>query len=410
MKIFPFKILLLTILLFSCKREENHFVSTKGREIVTSGGEKLLLKGVNLGFWLVPEGYPLFISNIYAPREYYDLIADLAGPDYSKEFWRTYQEVFITEKDIAYLKSIGLNSVRIPFDYRLFADEFYLGSYKPRGFELLDRVVSWCRNAGIWVILDMHAAPGSQAGWNTDDGYTYPWLFEDGGEGSREQTIQIWTSIARHFANDTTILGYDLLGEPIHQYCDTTRLNKRLEPFYKSLVSSIRKVDKNHICFLAGAFWNRNFDVFTGPFDPKLVYTTHLYSVTDAYCSPDYFIQFSKKFNVPVWLGEFGLGKDTFVDSLRTVFEKNDVGWCLWTYKMMDNEHCLMDIPKPENWDLVSTYANGCYCNMEDKVAARPDIYQTRKALDQFLKNIRIENCRPSDYYFKALNINNTKP
>ncbi|HYW94916.1 MAG TPA: cellulase family glycosylhydrolase [Bacteroidales bacterium] len=398
-------ILFLSLAVFSCTREKPHFVSTNGREIVKADGEKLILRGVNLGFWLLPEGYPFSISNIYAAREYYDLVADLAGPDYSKAFWKTYQDSFITEKDIMYIKSLGLNSVRIPFDYRLFADEFYLGSYTPRGFELLDRVVGWCRKAGLWVILDMHAAPGSQAGWNTDDGYTYPWLFEDGGEDSRQQAIDIWTGIAQHYAADTTILGYDLLGEPIHQYSDTAKLYKRLEPFYKDLVGSVRKVDKNHICFLAGAFWNRNFDVFTGPFDSKLVYTTHLYSSTDAYTSVDYYINFSKKYNVPIWLGEFGERDSSFVDSLRTVFEENNMGWCLWPYKKMNNNHCLMQIPEPANFDLVTTYANGCYCTMEQKVTARPDIHKTRKVLDQLLENIKFENCNPSDYYFKALGI-----
>jgi endoglucanase len=396
---------LFLLLLNACEKNPDRFISTRGREIVTADGKPLLLRGVNLGFWLLPEGYPFFISNIYAPREYYDLIADLAGPDYSRYFWKTYQDDFITEKDIRYIKSLGLNSVRVPFDYRLFADEFYLGSYSERGFEMLDRVVTWCRNAGLWVILDMHAAPGSQAGWNTDDGYNYPWLFEDGGEGSRKQTMDIWTEIAGHYASDTTVLGYDLLGEPIHQYSDTARLYKRLEPFYKDLVARIRKVDKNHICFLAGAFWNRNFDVFTGPFDKNLVYTTHLYSTTDDYCSPDYYFRFSEKYNVPVWLGEFGERESTFVDSLRTIFEDHGMGWCLWPYKKMNNDHCLMKIRKPENLDLISGYANGCYCTMEEKVTARPDLQKSREALDRFLENIKFENCSPSEYYFSALGI-----
>ena len=401
--------LFILLFLVSCTPKKDRFVTTRGREMVTADGHKLILRGVNLGFWLVPEGYPIFISNIIAPRQYYDLVADLAGPDYSSEFWKTYQDRFITENDIEFIRSLGLNSIRVPFDYRLFSDEFYLGSYQMRGFELLDRVVGWCRKAGLWVILDMHAAPGSQAGWNTDDGYTYPWLFEDGGQESREKTIRIWTDIARHFANDTTVLGYDLLGEPIHQYSDTARLYPRLEPFYKKLVSSIREVDGHHLCFLAGAFWNRNFDVFTGPFDPKLVYTTHLYSTTADYGSVDYYFRFSKKFNVPVWLGEFGERDSSFVDSLRTAFEQHDMGWCLWPYKKMNNNHCLVQMPEPPNWDLITNYANGCYATMEEKVTSRPDIHEARKTLDRFLENILFANDQPSGYYFGALNIKTVK-
>lgn len=383
-----------------------NFVSTKGRHIVTADGQPLQLRGVGLGFWLVPEGFPWCISGIYAPREYFALFADMIGPDDARRFWVDYQDQYITREDIFYIKSLGLNSVRVPFDYRLFANEYYLGSHEPRGFELLDRVIDWCREAGIWVVLDMHCAPGSQAGWNTDGGYTYPWLFEDSGEGSRQQTIDIWTTIAKHYANDTTVIGYDLLNEPIHQFCDTARLNARLEPFYKRLVDEIRKVDQNHIVFVAGAFWNRNFDVFTEPFDDKMVYTTHLYSLSDAYCSFDYFVNFSKKHDVPIWVGEFNGRTTELLDSIYTLCEQNHFGWCLWPYKRMDNNRSLLQINEPENFELIQNYANGCYKSMEEKVVARPDIKKSKQALDQFLINCRLENCVRSKKHSKILNLN----
>jgi len=307
-------LVLIVLLAFQGVLSAQLFVGVKGRNIVSPDGKPLILRGVNLGFWLEPEGYPWGISDKYAARQYFDLFADMIGPDQARKFWVSYQDNYITREDIQYIKKLGFNSVRIPFDYRLFVNEYYLGSYEPRGFTLIDRAVKWCREAGIAVVLDMHCAPGSQAGWNSDDGYTWPWLFEDSGEESRLLTIKIWTDIARKYSNEPTVIGYDLLGEPIHQYCDTARLNKRLEPFYKRLTAEIRKVDKNHLIFLAGAFWNRNFDVFGKPFDDKLVYTTHLYSQTEAYCSFDYFLKFSKKYNVPLWLGEFGEKEPALVD------------------------------------------------------------------------------------------------
>jgi hypothetical protein len=364
------------------------------------------MRGVNLGFWLEPEGYPWGITDTYAARNYFDLFADLIGPDEARKFWVKYQDNFITEQDIQYIKKLGFNSVRIPFDYRLFVDEYFLGSYEPRGFELIDRAIKWCKVAGIGVVLDMYCAPGSQAGWNSDDGYTWPWLFEPTGEESRLQTIKIWTDIAKKYSKEPTVIGYDLLGEPIHQFCDTSRLNKLLEPFYKRLVGEIRKVDKNHIIFLAGAFWNRNFDVFGKPFDDKLVYTTHLYSQTADFCSFEYISNFSKKFNVPIWLGEFGEKEPEFVDSLRTEFEKEGFGWCLWPYKKMDNNHCIVQIQQPENFDLVQNYANGIYKEWIDKVKAHPNNEKTHKALFQYLENCQFKNCKPSEFYHKALNIN----
>jgi endoglucanase len=381
------------------------FVGVKGPNIVSPDGKPLILQGVNLGFWLEPEGYPWGISDIHGARQYFDLFADLIGPDEARKFWVSYQDNFITEQDIQYIKKLGFNSVRIPFDYRLFVNEYFLGSYEPRGFTLLDRAIKWCREAGIGVILDMHCAPGSQAGWNSDDGYTWPWLFEDSGEESRLLTIKIWTDIARKYSNEPTVIGYDLLGEPIHQYCDTIRLNKRLEPFYKRLTSEIRKVDKNHILFLAGAFWNRNFDVFGKPFDDKLVYSTHLYSQTEGYCSFDYFLKFSRKYDVPLWLGEFGEKEPALVDSLRSEFQNEGFGWCLWTYKKMNNDHCIVQIKQPENFVSVQNYANGIYKEWEEKVKARPDNAKSSEALNQFLENCKFKNCIKSNLYHKVLNL-----
>ncbi len=397
------RLVCLFLFVFIANIQAQNFVRTEGRKIVTADGNYLQLKGVSLGFWLMPEGYPWMLSNVFAPRQYFDLFADLIGPQKSREFWKTYQDVFIQEGDIRYIKHLGFNSVRVPFDYRLFADEYYLGSSAQRGFELLDRVVGWCKKAGLWVIFDMHAVPGGQAGWHTDDGYTYPWLFEDGGEVYQRQTIQIWQRIARHFADDTTVIGYDLLGEPIHQYCDTTRLYPRLEPFYKKLVSAIREVDKNHIVFLGGVFWTRNYDYFSAPFDDKAVYTFHLYNFTHPYTSFDYFLDFSKKHNVPLWLGEFGEMSVSFVDTLRRLCEDNQVGWCLWSYKKMNNNHTIMQIKEPKNWKAIVDYSYGCYKDYLEKVQSRPSNQVSQAALDEFLINCQFINCIPSGFYLKAL-------
>ncbi len=401
------KLLLFILMLITLVRltHGQSFVSVKGKNIISVDGKPLILRGVNLGFWLEPEGYPWGISDVYAARNYFDLFADLIGPDEARKFWIKYQDNYITETDIQYIKKAGFNSVRIPFDYRLFADEYFLGSYEPRGFTLLDRVIAWCKKAGILVVLDMHCAPGSQSGWNSDDGYTWPWLFEENAEESRLLTIKIWTDIAKRYSNETTLIGYDLLGEPIHQYCDTSRLNRLLEPFYKRLVGEIRKVDKNHLMFLAGAFWNRNFDVFGKPFDNKLVYTTHLYSQTDDYTSFDYYLKFSNKYNVPLWLGEFGEKEPEFVSLLRSEFENEGYGWCLWTYKKMNDNKCIVQIQQPEFFDLIQNYANGTYKEWADKVKAHPDNEKTRKAIAQFLENCLFKNCIPSDLYTNTLQL-----
>src|SRR5262249_23784277 len=161
--------------------------------------------------------------------------------------------------DIHFLKQTGMNCIRIPFNYRLFTDEDYLGARGiTRGFAILDRVIGWCRNEKLFVILDMHCAPGGQTGDNIDDGWGFPFLFES--SSCRAQTAAIWKKIAAHYKHEPIILGYDLLNEPIAHYFDTARLNHLLEPTYKEIVSAVRSEDTNHIVILGGAQWDSNFD------------------------------------------------------------------------------------------------------------------------------------------------------
>ena len=141
-------LVLFAILLFvpTGRAAQGGFVGVKGRDFIAPDGQVLKLRGVNLGFWLEPEAYPLGIKQDYRPSQFFDLFANLVGPDEARAFWRAYQDSFITRDDIQFIKKLGLNSVRLPFNYRLFADEYYLGIRQQRGFELLDRAIAWCRD------------------------------------------------------------------------------------------------------------------------------------------------------------------------------------------------------------------------------------------------------------------------
>ncbi len=150
----------------------SRFVQVEGPHLVAPGGSKLLLKGINLGNWLVPEGYMFhFDSWPTSSREIATLFNELVGPIEVGRFWTTYRDQYIQEADIQFLKRAGFNSVRIPFDAGPLSEG--------REFDLLDRTIAWCRRAGLWVILDMHCAPGGQTGANIDNSWGYPWLFED---------------------------------------------------------------------------------------------------------------------------------------------------------------------------------------------------------------------------------------
>ena len=191
-----------------------------------------------------------------------EMICQLVGPDYAAEFWKDFKDNYVTRQDIEFIASTGANTIRLPFHYKLFTDEDYMGlTSNQDGFARVDSVVTWCRDNGLYLILDMHDAPGGQTGDNIDDSYGYPWLLES--EASQQKFCDIWKKIAEYYKNEPVILGYELMNEPIAPYfSNMEELNAKLEPLYKRATLSIRQVDKNHIILIGGAQWNGNFNVF----------------------------------------------------------------------------------------------------------------------------------------------------
>jgi aryl-phospho-beta-D-glucosidase BglC (GH1 family) len=245
--------------------QTNKFIGVRGKEIIDPDGKPFLIRGTNLGNWLVPEGYMFKFKKTSSPRLINQALEELIGPGAMKSFWKTYLDNYITEADIHYIKSMGMNSIRVPFNYLIFSEKGYLGGGgEARGFALLDRLVGWCRKENLYILLDMHCAPGGQTGDNIDDGDGYPFLFDD--QESQELAVQIWRKIADHYKNEAVIMGYDLLNEPIAHYFDVSHFNPLLEPLYKKIVEAIRQVDKHHLVFLGGAQWDSNFNILAPPF------------------------------------------------------------------------------------------------------------------------------------------------
>ena len=397
-----FYILLFTGFL-SIRVNAQKFFTTKGKTIIDPDGKAFYMKGTNLGNWLVPEGYMFLFKDASSPRLINKTITELIGPDATRDFWAKYLDVYITAKDIHYLKLIGMNSIRIPFNYRLFTNENYMGANDSiKGFRYLDRVINWCKKEKLYVLLDMHCAPGGQTGDNIDDGYGYPFLFEN--EPSQVQCAAIWKRIAGHYKNETIIIGYDLLNEPIAHYFDKKILNPLLEPLYKQITKAIREVDKDHILFLGGAQWDSNFEPFGSPFDTKLVYTFHKYWTAPTREVILDYINFSGKYNVPIYCGETGENDDAWVERFRKMLDSNYIGWHFWPYKKINNSRGIVSFSKPALYDSVIVYANTPKNNFEDIRKHRPgNMSEIKKALDGFLENCQFKNCVQNKGYIQAL-------
>ena len=150
------------------------YVHADGTRIVDGTGKPLHLHGINLGNWLLTEGYMWhFDGGPQSEREMEALVTELLGPTRAMAFWRTYRDTYISRDDIHQIKAMGFDSVRIPMHWKL------LQTDDAEGFALLDRVIGWCRQEGLLVVLDLHAAPGGQTGTNIDDSDGWPWLYSD---------------------------------------------------------------------------------------------------------------------------------------------------------------------------------------------------------------------------------------
>jgi endoglucanase len=396
-------VLLVTMFAWTSGNAQSRFVTTRGKIIASPDGKPLLLKGINLGNWLLPEGYMFKFKTTNSPRLIQAAISELVGEDEARRFWKTYRDNYITREDIKFIKQSGFNSVRVPFSYRLFVSDATVPKLEGPGYELLDRVVDWCRSEGLYVILDMHAAPGGQTGDNIDDSFGYPFLFES--RESQELTVNLWRKLAARYRGQTTVIGYDLLNEPIAHYFDTASLNPKLEPVYRKIVNGIREVDKNHIIFLGGAQWDTNFKVFGPPFDPKLAYTFHKYWMTVNQEAIQEYLTFRDKYNVPIWMSESGENTDEWIDSFRKLLNAHDIGWCFWPYKKMDATSCIVSINRPEDWADIISFADGPRTTFEEVRKRRPPKEKVQKALNEYLERIKFANCRVNQGYLKGLGL-----
>ena len=399
-----FLVLAISFLSFNVSGQSK-FITIRGKEVIGLDGKPFLIRGTNLGNWLVPEGYMFRFKNVNSERLINETLSELLGPDETRTFWKTFLENYITEEDIRFLKSTGMNSIRIPFHYKLFTDEDYMGGQgEARGFLLLDKAINWCRQHELYVILDMHCAPGGQTGDNIDDSWGYPYLFEN--KPSRELTKSIWKKIAAKYKDAAIILGYDLLNEPIAHFFDSSKLNPLLEPLYKEIVSEIRQVDKNHIILLGGAQWNSNFRVFGPPFDDKLIYTFHKYWTPATVDVIKDYINFRDKYNVPIYVGETGENKNEWVRDFRKVLEQNNIGWHFWPYKKLESKAGFVEFKYPPGYDSVIKYAETPKVNFEEIRKARPkNMDEIKAALNGFLINCQFKNCVPNKGYIEALGL-----
>ena len=376
------------------------FIHAEGTRLVDGHGDTFAVKGINLGNWLVPEGYMFKFKHALSPTEIAGLFDSLIGRDVASRFWSEFRDVYVAKDDIDFLKAAGFNTIRVPLDWRLFVAPEDGGQngendrFEGSGWSLVDRLVQWCRTAGLRVILDLHAAPGGQTGVNHDDGPGFPLTFYV--PRYRKLTIALWQKLAAHYRDETAVLGYDLLNEPISPYSDVDYLNPQLEPLYRDIVAAIRSVDRSHVVLLGGSQWDTSFAVFDRPFDRNTVYTYHKFWINPTRNGLQEYLNFSNRWKVPVLIGETGEYNNAWNEKFRQLNERFGFGWIFWPYKNLDSDLSVVSIQKPPGWDLIADAGSS---------GPLPPREQARTILDAYLEAAKFKNVRVNAGYLKSLGL-----
>ena len=380
------------LLLISCGApppDASAFLHIDGQNIVDGQGRKILLRSVGLGNWLLPEGYMWkFGKQGDRPRKIEKLISEMIGEKKAREFWRRFRQDYITEADIARIKALGFNSVRPAMNWRVFMDE-KTGKFKQEGFQLIDNLVDWCTAYNVYIILDLHGAPGGQTGANIDDSENdFPQLYSDA--TAQQRFIALWSEFARRYKNEPTIIAYDLLNEPLPK--KFKQFNDKLEPLFQRVTQAIRRVDPLHMITLEGANWATNLHVFGPPFDDNTFYQFHKYWSRPDVKSLQPFLDYRAQYNVPLWVGESGENTLDWYWAAYQLYEDQNIGWLFWPWKKMAAANAPWSIKKPNGWDKIAEFSRG---------GDKPDAADAEKILNQFLENIKLENC---DFYPDVVN------
>ncbi|MFH0887293.1 MAG: cellulase family glycosylhydrolase [bacterium] len=317
------------------------------RNLVDSHNHPIKLRGINLGGWLMMEGYILGGENIPESQFKASLLKEV-GPELTAEFIHEFRQRFITESDIKKIKELGFNCIRLPFHYKLLEQDPQLA--------YLNSIVNIMAKYGLYVILDMHALPGAQGPeWHADSsGKALFW----GNQLYQEKFIQLWHQLSDTFKDNHNIAAYDLMNEPV------TTDSSLLHDIYSKAIDVIRQNKDQHIIFIEGNNWARDAEPIKDLLHDNVALSIHWYDPLEFTFNRDPATKYPGKVNgfywdrsasykkikkyaeykCPILVGEFGFASAknedglTWLRDILSIFDKLDYHWTYWTYKAVQGQ------------------------------------------------------------------------
>jgi endoglucanase len=324
-----------------------------GAHLVDGDCRHVLLRGFGLGGWMNMENFITgFPANEEAQRE---AVQKVLGPDLCAYFFDTFLDRFFGPSDADFIRSLGLNLLRIPVNYRHFESDMDPFVIREEGFKHLDRVIDLCAKRGIYTIIDLHALPGCQnQDWHSDNPTHKALLWRH--KHFQDRVVQVWEAIASRYRGNPWVAGYNPINEP----ADPSEAV--IEPFCRRLFEAIRSFDPNHVIFLEGNRYSQDFHMFKEPW-PNVVYTVHDYALPGFFDGGPYpglsrgqyvdrgavertFLQrtaYMRETGTPIWVGEFGpvYRGDPEADAMRyqllrdqlEIYDHHQASWAIWLFK-----------------------------------------------------------------------------
>jgi len=374
------------------------FLRTDGKKIVNEKGENVLLRGIGLGGWMLQEPYMFQLSDVAINQtQIKKRISDLIGQKNCDDFYSSYLNNMITEKDIEALKKWGFNSIRLPMHYNLYTlpvdKEPVAGqnTWLETGFKLTDNLLTWCKKYKIYLILDLHAAPGGQGNDKpiADVDTTKPNLWQS--DANQKKTIALWKKLAERYKSEEWIGGYDLINETNYKLDGNTALKN----LFVSITKVIRDVDNKHIIFIEGNQFANDYSGLTPPWDKNMSYSFHKYWNPNTNEEIKKYLDLRDQFNVPFWMGESGENTNEWFKDAVNLFETHNLGWSWWTIKKIGSESSLMTISKPAGYDKIVNYWAG--------KGPKPAVDEATKTFMELADNVKFENCKVNNGVLEAL-------
>jgi endoglucanase len=374
------------------------FLKVKGPLVVDEKGEKVILRGMGLGGWMLQEGYMLRVRNIGQQQHVIkNHIEELVGKEKTEAFYQAWLANHTRKIDIDSMKAWGFNSVRLPFHYNLYTlpveQEPVRGknTWLEKGFAMTDSLLQWCKANKMYLILDLHAAPGGQGNDNniSDRDPSRPSLWQS--DANQQKMIALWRKLAERYANEPWIGAYDIINEPNWGFVKPEDRNgcgeQKNEPLRKLMVEvtkAIREVDQKHIIVIEGNCWGNNYNGVLPPWDNNMVLSFHKYwNYTDQQ-SIQGVLDLRSKHNIPLWLGETGENSNVWFRSTIDLVERNDIGWAWWPLKKMGFNNPL-EVKVAPGYQKIIDFWGG--------TGERPTAEEAWAGLQEQVNNLKLENC-----------------